>query len=80
MSVREIKSPLPGIFFRSPSPDSEPFKRDGDAVDSSDVIGIIEVMKSFHEIKAGLKATNIRFLIDDGDAVMAGQPLAEVET
>ncbi|MGO4450401.1 acetyl-CoA carboxylase [Phyllobacterium sp. TAF24] len=79
MSVLEIKSPIPGIFFRSPSPDSDPFKRDGDPVDASDVIGIVEVMKSFHEIKARISGSKIRFLVDDGDAVMAGQVLSEVE-
>jgi biotin carboxyl carrier protein len=75
----EIKSPLPGMFYRRPSPESPVFKNDGDAVDVTDVIGVVEVMKSFHEVHAGVSGTNIRFLADDGDAVMAGQALAEVE-
>jgi biotin carboxyl carrier protein len=79
MSTTEIKSPLPGMFYRRSSPDSPPFKNDGDAVDAADVIGLIEVMKSFHEVHAGVSGTNIRFVADDGDAVMAGQTLAEVE-
>ena len=79
MSKAEIRSPLPGTFYRRPAPDSPPFKQDGDAVAASDVIGLIEVMKSFHEIQAGLDGGNISFLVDDGDPVMAGQVLAEAE-
>ena len=54
MSKTEIMSPLPGIFYRRPSPDSPPFKNDGDSVAASDVIGVVEVMKSFHEVHAGV--------------------------
>lgn len=79
MSKAEIRSPLPGTFYRKPAPDSPPFKQDGDAVAASDVIGLIEVMKSFHEIKAGLDGGSITFVVDDGDPVMAGQVLAEAE-
>ena len=43
------------------------------------VIGVVEVMKSFHEVTAGVDGKAIRFLVDDADAVMAGQALAEVE-
>ncbi|MDU6376253.1 MAG: biotin/lipoyl-containing protein, partial [Bradyrhizobium sp.] len=44
-----------------------------------DVIGLVEVMKSFHEVKAGVAGKNIRFSVDDADAIMAGQVIAEVE-
>lgn len=79
MSSVQIKSPLPGVFYRRPSPDSAPFRNDGDAVATADVIGLVEVMKSFHEIKAGVSGNGIRFLVDDGDAIMAGQVLAELD-
>ena len=79
MSKTEIMSPLPGIFYRRPSPDSPPFKNDGDSVAAVDVIGVVEVMKSFHEVHAGVDGDGIRFLIEDGDAVMAGEALAEVD-
>lgn len=78
MSSVQIKSPLPGVFYRRPSPDSAPFKNDGDAVAAADVIGLVEVMKSFHEVKAGVSGNGVQFLVDDGDAVMAGQVLAEL--
>ena len=79
MSKAEIRSPLPGTFYRKPAPDSPPFKQDGAAVAASDVIGLIEVMKSFHEIHAGVEGGAVSFIVEDGDAVMAGQVLAEVE-
>jgi biotin carboxyl carrier protein len=79
MSKAEIMTPLPGMFYRRPSPDSPVFKNDGDSVVATDVIGLIEVMKSFHEVTAGVDGAAIRFLVDDGDAVMAGEVLAEVE-
>jgi biotin carboxyl carrier protein len=79
MSKQEIRSPLPGVFYRRPAPDSPPYKNDGDAVAADDVIGLIEVMKSFHEVKAGVAARAIRFLADNEDAIMAGDVIAEVE-
>jgi biotin carboxyl carrier protein len=79
MSKAEIRSPLPGTFYRKPAPDSPAFKQDGDPVSASDVIGLIEVMKSFHEIQAGVDGKAVAFLVEDGDAVMAGQVLAEVD-
>ena len=47
MSKIEIRSPLPGTFYRSSAPDVPPFKADGDCVASGDAIGLIEVMKTF---------------------------------
>lgn len=80
MSKHEIRAPMPGTFYRSPSPDAPPFKADGDAVGSGDPIGLIEVMKTFHEVTAGVNGKAIRFLLDNEDPVMAGQVIAEVET
>lgn len=75
----EILSPLPGTFYRRSSPDVAPYKSEGDAVAEGDVIGLIEVMKSFHEVKATASGTLKRFLVDNEDAVMAGETLAELE-
>ena len=79
MSKLEIKSPLPGTFYRKPSPDAPFFKADGDSVSAGDVIGLIEVMKTFHEIHAGVDGKNIAFIADDQEPIMAGQVIAEVE-
>ncbi len=75
----QIQSPLPGTFYRSSSPDTPHFKADGDAVAVGDVIGLIEVMKSFHEVKSEVAGTGLRFVIDNEDPVMAGAVLAELD-
>ena len=75
----EIKSPLPGTFYRRPAPDQPPYKNNGDPIAPGDVIGLVEVMKSFHEIKADAAGVLTRFVVEDAEAVMAGQDLAEIE-
>jgi biotin carboxyl carrier protein len=75
----EILSPLPGTFYRKPAPDQPEYKAVGDSVAEGDVIGLIEVMKSFHEVKATASGTLKAFLVDNEDAVMAGQPIAELD-
>jgi biotin carboxyl carrier protein len=79
MSKIEIRSPLPGTFYRASSPDAAPFKADGDSVASGDAIGLIEVMKTFQEVPAGVDGASITFLVDNAEPVMAGQVIAEVE-
>ncbi len=77
--MSQILSPLPGTFYRSASPEKPVYKADGDAVAVGDVIGLIEVMKSFHEIRAEVAGTNIRFVTDNEEPVMAGAVLAELD-
>ena len=79
MATQSILSPLPGTFYRRPSPDQPAFKEEGDTVAVGDVIGLIEVMKSFHEVKADYAGRIVRFTVDNEDPVMAGNPLVEVE-
>ena len=77
--MAQLLSPLPGTFYRASAPDKPLFKADGDAVAVGDVIGLIEVMKSFHEVKAEVAGRNIRFACDNEEPVMAGALLAEVD-
>ncbi|WP_267553740.1 acetyl-CoA carboxylase [Rhizobium rhizogenes] len=79
MSRLEIRSPLPGTFYRAASADVPPFKAEGDAVAASDTIGVIEVMKTFQQIPAGLDGRNITFLVENEEPVMAGQVIAEID-
>ena len=76
---KEILSPLPGTFYRKPAPDKPNFRNEGDMVNEGDVIGLIEVMKSFNEVKADKAGKITRFLTDNEEPVMAGQPLAEID-
>ena len=79
MADKSIKSPMPGTFYRRPDPDSDPFVNEGDAVSPGDTVGLVEVMKSFHEIKAQEGGTVSKILLDDEDAVGAGQDVVELE-
>ncbi len=75
---RQILSPLPGIFYRKPAPDQPDFKAVGDTVAVGDVIGLIEVMKSFNEVQADQAGIIAAFMADDEEPVMAGQPLLDL--
>ena len=79
MTTTTILAPLPGTFYRRPAPDQAPFKAEGAPVASGDTLGLIEVMKTFTPVLAEQAGTIVRFLVDDQDAVMAGQPLYEIE-
>ncbi|HEX6094125.1 MAG TPA: acetyl-CoA carboxylase [Dongiaceae bacterium] len=76
--AKQLLSPLPGTFYRRPSPDKPPFKNEGDKVAVGDVIGLIEVMKSFNEVKADMAGKIVKFIAENEEPVMAGQPLAEI--
>lgn len=77
--MAQILSPLPGTFYRAPSPDKPPYKNEGDDVAVGDVIGLIEVMKSFHEVTSEVAGTNLRFAVENEEPVMAGAPLADLD-
>jgi acetyl-CoA carboxylase biotin carboxyl carrier protein len=70
---------MPGTFYRRPDPESDPYIEEGDQVSAGDTVGLIEVMKSFHEVKAEEEGTIARFLVDNEEAVDAGQDLVEME-
>lgn len=75
---KQILSPLPGTFYSKPAPDQPQFKSVGDAVAVGDVIGLIEVMKSFNEVVADQAGTITAFVAEDEEPVMAGQALIEL--
>ena len=79
MTRHEVVSPIPGTFFRRPDPNSEPFVSEGQAVGASDTVCLIEVMKNFHTVPAGVDGTVVEFLVEDEDVVGPGQPVAVVD-
>ncbi len=74
-----VKAPLTGIFYSSPAPGSAPFVTAGSEVGVGTVIGLIEAMKLFNEIKSDLAGRVIRVVAETGSLVKAKQPLIEVE-
>ncbi|MFR9728187.1 acetyl-CoA carboxylase [Saccharopolyspora sp. MS10] len=73
-----VNAALPGVFYRRPSPEQDPFVEVGAAVHEGQTIALIEVMKTFSEVKADHAGTIGRFLLDEGDEVEAGQGVVEV--
>ena len=79
MAQHEIVSPLPGTFYRKPSPDAPPFVKEGDRIQVGDVIGLVEVMKTFNKVQADAAGRVVRFLVENEGAVEAGQSLLVLE-
>lgn len=79
MTVKTIQAPLPGTFYRTPAPGEPVFKSEGDTVAVGDTVGLIEVMKSFTPIVAEEAGILVAFHIENEDAVMAGQPLYDLD-
>ena len=74
-----ITAPLTGVFYRSASPQSPPLVQVGSVVAPGDVIGLIEAMKLFNEIRAARGGRVSRILAENGQLVRAHQPLVELE-
>jgi acetyl-CoA carboxylase biotin carboxyl carrier protein len=74
-----VKAPLTGIFYASPSPGSADYVQAGGEVAVGQVIGLIEAMKLFNEIKSDLAGRVVRVVAESGQLVKARQPLIEVE-
>jgi acetyl-CoA carboxylase biotin carboxyl carrier protein len=74
-----IKAPLTGIFYASPAPGTAPYVQVGGEVAVGQVIGLIEAMKLFNEIKSDLAGRVVRVVPDSGALVKAKQPLIEVD-
>ncbi len=74
-----IKAPLTGIFWASPAPGSAPYVTAGGEVAVGQIIGLIEAMKLFNEIKSDLAGRVVRVVLESGTLVKAKQPLIEVE-
>jgi biotin carboxyl carrier protein len=74
-----IKSPLPGTFYRRPTPDADPYINEGDRVQPDDVVGLVEIMKSFHEIRSDTEGVVGHFLVENEELVEAGQDIIALE-
>ena len=73
-----INSPMVGTFYRSSAPGEKAFANVGDPVDDNTTVCIIEAMKVMNEIKAEMRGTIAKILVEDGKPVQYGQPLFEL--
>ena len=74
-----ILAPLTGIFYHAPSPGAAPYVRVGAEVLKGQVIGLIEAMKLFNEIKSDASGRVARIVAESGTVVKQKQPLIEIE-
>jgi acetyl-CoA carboxylase biotin carboxyl carrier protein len=74
----EIKSPLVGTFYATPSPDSEPYVEVGSYVDAQAVVCIVEAMKVMNEIKTETSGTIVEILVTNGQSIEYGQVLFRI--
>ena len=76
---KAITSPMVGTFYKSPSPDADPFVSVGSTVKQGDVVCIVEAMKMMNEIEAEVSGKIIEICVEDGQPVEFGQVLMYVE-
>ncbi len=74
----DIKSPMIGTFYRSPSPESASYVEVGTEVSPETVVCIIEAMKVMNEIKAEVKGVITQVLVENAKPVEFGQPMFKV--
>ena len=75
----EVKAPMVGTFYRSPSPEAPPYVAIGDTIQPGQVICIIEAMKLMNEIKSEAKGKVIDIQVDNAEPVEFGQTLFIIE-
>ncbi len=73
---KQVLSPLPGIFYRKPDPNADPYVKEGDRMKAGDVIGLVEVMKNFQEIQVEEDGIIELFEVENEAEVTAGQVIA----
>jgi acetyl-CoA carboxylase biotin carboxyl carrier protein len=77
--MRFVTAPLTGVWYSAPSPGARAYVAEGDEVAAGQVLGLIEAMKLFNEIKSDASGTVTRILVESGTLVKRRQPLLEVD-
>ncbi len=78
-SAIEIKSPMPGTYYCSPSPEAPPYVKVGDRVTEGDSLCIVEAMKIMNEIESNVTGVVKEVLVENGKPVEYNQPLFRIE-
>ncbi|WP_274655191.1 acetyl-CoA carboxylase biotin carboxyl carrier protein [Paenibacillus humicola] len=77
---KTITAPMLGTFYAAPEPGKEPFVQAGKQVTADTVVCVLEAMKLFNEIRAGVEGEIVKVLVEDGEFVEYGRPLFLVKT
>ena len=75
-----VVSPISGIFYRTPSPESPPYVEVGQQIKAKDILCLVEQMKVFTEIEAGKDGIIRKILAEQEAIVSEGEPLFEIES
>ncbi len=75
----EVKSPMVGTFYRSPSPDKPAYVKVGDSIEKGSAVCIIEAMKLFNEIESEIGGKIVKVMVEDAQPVEYDQVLFLVE-
>jgi acetyl-CoA carboxylase biotin carboxyl carrier protein len=78
-SLHEVKSPIVGTFYESPSPGAPPFVKIGDQVEIGQVLCIVEAMKLMNEIESDVAGEIVKRIATSGQPVEYGQPLFAIK-
>ena len=77
--MRFVSAPLTGVWYPAPSPGARPYVTEGAEIAAGQVVGLIEAMKLFNEIKTDVAGTVHRVLVENGTLVKRKQPLLEID-
>ena len=75
----QVKAPLVGTYYESPSPDANPFVREGQKVNKGETLFIVEAMKVMNEITAPVSGTIVKINVSDATMVEFGQVVMEIQ-
>jgi acetyl-CoA carboxylase biotin carboxyl carrier protein len=78
-ALHEVKSPIVGTFYESPSPGTPPFVNIGDQVEVGQVLCIVEAMKLMNEIESDIAGEVVKRIAASGQPVEYGQPLFAIK-
>jgi acetyl-CoA carboxylase biotin carboxyl carrier protein len=77
--MRFVTAPLTGVWYAAPSPGARSYVQEGDEIGAGAVVGLIEAMKLFNEIKSDVGGRVTRVLVERGTLVKRQQPLVEID-
>jgi acetyl-CoA carboxylase biotin carboxyl carrier protein len=77
--MRFVTAPLTGVWYAAPSPGARAYVQVADEISAGQVVGLIEAMKLFNEIKSDVAGKVVRILVESGSLVKRQQPLLEID-
>ncbi len=78
-NIKVVTSPMVGTYYRSASPEAQPFVEIGSVVKSGQTLCIIEAMKLMNEVECEYNGKIVQILVDNGQPVEYGEPLFHIE-